>query len=135
MKNQCFLFLSSLACGLFISSAVQANQLLVPADYSTIQSAINAASAGDTVLVSPGTYYENLDFKGKAITVASAAGSQATIIDGSHAGSVVNFSNGEGPDSIIEGFTLQNGSAIWGSGVSVVFAAPTIVSNIIQNND
>ena len=135
MKNHRFLFLSSLACGLFISSSVQANQLLVPADYSTIQSAINAASAGDTVLVSPGTYYENLDFKGKAITVASAAGSQATIIDGSHAGSVVNFSNGEGPDSIIEGFTLQNGSAIWGSGVSVVFAAPTIVSNIIQNND
>src|SRR6516162_912985 len=135
MKNQCFLFLSSLACGLFISSAVQANQLLVPAGYSTIQSAIDAASAGDTVLVSPGTYYENLDFNGKAITVASAAGPPATIIDGGDAGAVVNFRNGEGPDSIIKGFTIQNGFAIWGSGVSVVFSAPTIISNIIQNND
>ena len=135
MKNQCFLFLSSLACGLFISSAVQANQLLVPAGYSTIQSAIDAASAGVTVLVSPGTYYENLDFNGKAITVASAAGPPATIIDGGDAGAVVNFRNGEGPDSIIKGFTIQNGFAIWGSGVSVVFSAPTIISNIIQNND
>src|SRR6516162_4154020 len=98
MKNQCFLFRSSLACAWFISSAAQASQLLVPAGYSTIQSAIDAASAGDTVLVSPGTFYENLDFKGKAITVASAAGPQVTIIDGGLAGAVVNFRNGEGPD-------------------------------------
>lgn len=135
MKNQYFLFVSSLACAGFISSAAQASQLLVPAGYSTIQSAIDAASTGDTVLVSPGTFYENLDFKGKAITVASAAGAQVTIIDGGLAGAVVNFSNGEGPDSIIKGFTIQNGFATWGSGVSVVFAAPTIISNVIQNND
>ncbi len=135
MKNQRSLFLSWLACGWFISGSVQANQLLIPANYPTIQAGIDAASAGDTVLVSPGTYYENLDFKGKAITVASAAGPQATIIDGGRAGAVVNFSNGEGPDSIIKGFTIQNGSATWGSGVSVVATAPTILSNIIQNNE
>ena len=134
MKNQRFLLFLWLACGLFISGSVQANQLLVPANYPTIQAGIDAASSGDTVLVSPGTYYENLDFKGKAITVASAAGPQATIIDGGQIGAVVNFSNGEGPDSIILGFTIQNGSATWGSGVSVVFSAPTIISNIIQNN-
>jgi serine protease len=109
--------------------------LLVPANYPTIQAGIDAAGSGDTVVVSPGTYYENLDFKGKAITVASAAGPETTIIDGGQAGAVVNFSNGEGPDSIIKGFTLQNGSATWGSGISVVFAAPTIISNIIQNNE
>jgi hypothetical protein len=135
MKNQSFLFNSTLACALFVSITVQANQLLVPANYATIQSAIDAASAGDTVWVSPGTYYENLDFKGKAITVASAAGPLVTIIDGGQAGAVVNFSSGEGSDSIIQGFTIENGFATWGSGVSVVFGAPTIVSNIIQNND
>ena len=43
----------------------------VPADDPTIQSAIDAAKNGDTVLVSPGTYNENLDFKGKAITVTT----------------------------------------------------------------
>lgn len=135
MKTERFLFLSSTLCSLFISGVVHANELLVPMDYPTIQAGIDAAGSGDTVLVSPGIYYENLDFKGKAIVVASAAGAQATIIDGSQAGAVVNFSNGEGPDSIIMGFTIQNGSATWGSGVSVVFATPTIISNIIQNNE
>ena len=43
----------------------------VPADYATIQAAINAATNGDLVLVAQNTYYENINYKGKAITVAS----------------------------------------------------------------
>jgi hypothetical protein len=135
MKNERFPFLSWVVFGVFISGAVQANPLLVPAEYLSIQAAINAASAGDTVLVSPGIYYENLDFKGKAITVASVAGPQATIVDGQHSGAVVNFSSGEGPDSVIKGFTIQNGFSSWGSGISLFATSPTIVSNIIQYND
>ncbi len=135
MKNEGFLFLSWVVCGWFISAAAQANPLLVPTDYSTIQAAIDAASAGDTVLVSPGTYPENLDFKGKAITVASAAGPQVTLIDGGHVGAVVNFSSGEGPDSVIKGFTIQHGFSNWGSGISLNATSPTIISNVIQFND
>ncbi len=37
----------------------------------TIQAAIDAAHDGNVVLVDEGTYYENINFKGKAITVAS----------------------------------------------------------------
>lgn len=54
----------------------------VPADQPTIQAAINAAANGDTVLVSDGTYKENINFKGKAITVASVNGPVTTTIDG-----------------------------------------------------
>jgi len=43
--------------------------LFVPDDYTTIQSAIDTAGTGITIVVRPGTYLENLDFKGKAITV------------------------------------------------------------------
>ena len=45
--------------------------LLVPSQYNTIQNAINASVTGDTVLVSPGTYYENINFNGNNIVLAS----------------------------------------------------------------
>src|SRR5271168_3437186 len=45
----------------------------VPGDQPSIQAGIDASSNGDVVLVAPGTYNENIDFKGKAITVTSGA--------------------------------------------------------------
>jgi len=75
---------------LTISYISTAQIIHVPAEQSTIQTGINAACDGDTVLVAEGTYFENIRFKGKAITVASqfiSSGDEAhinnTIIDGS----------------------------------------------------
>src|SRR5215469_3743701 len=61
---------------LLLGTAVtQAQQTInVPAGQPTIQAAINAANNGETVLVAPGTYLENVNFGGKAITVASSGG-------------------------------------------------------------
>ena len=56
--------------------------------FPSIQAAINAASNGNTVSVEPGTYYENINFNGKNITV-SGADSSNTIIDGGQNGSAV----------------------------------------------
>src|ERR1017187_4915247 len=114
----------------------QSKTIRVPADYPTIQAAINAASflTSDTVLVSNGTYFENLNFAGKAVTFTSVNGPQETIIDGSHAGPVVNFSNGEGAGSVINGFTIQNGYNWLGSGMTLLGTSPTITGNIFQNN-
>ena len=78
--------------------------------YTSIQAAITAANAGDTVLVHDGTYVENINFSGKAITVRSANGAAGTIIDGNASGSVVTFNSGEGSGSILDGFTIRNGS-------------------------
>jgi len=87
----------------------------VPPDQPTIQAGIDVAVGGDTVLVAPGTYVENIDFKGKAITVTSEQGADVTVIDGGKPidpdyGSCVLFMKGEGPDSVIEGFTLTSGT-------------------------
>ena len=73
----------------------------VPGDYPAIQGAIDAAAAGDVVLVGPGTYVENLDFLGKAITVMSIDGPEDTVVDGNQTESVVICQNNEDvePDS------------------------------------
>ena len=57
--------LRTLLKGLFslilLVNCAGAATLNVPGDYATIQAAINAAAAGDTILVQSGTYNENVD--------------------------------------------------------------------------
>ena len=118
------------------------NLLLVPSGYSTIQLAINAAGIGDTVLVSPGVYYENINFNGKPLMVASQylfSGDSSqiiqTIIDGSDAGPVATFSSNESANSFLVGFTLRNGNATAGGGVLCLNSDPVLSNLIIKSND
>jgi hypothetical protein len=132
---------------LLLPSSVIAATLQVPLPYPTIQDAIDAALDGDTVLVAPGTYVENIDFLGKAITVKSDQGPEVTVIDGGNPsnpdyGSVVTFKSGEGLDSRLEGFTITNGSGTYltsygfhyGGGIFCTESSPTIVHNLIIGN-
>jgi serine protease len=106
----------------------------VPADQPTIQQAIDTAVAGDVILVSPGTYFENIDYHGKAITLRSVAGPGQTIIDGSDAGPVIAFQTNEDARSVLSGFTIQHGNAACGGGVNLLGSSPTITRNIFRDN-
>jgi parallel beta-helix repeat protein len=137
---------------IFLNSYAHAAQLNVPANYSTIQAAIDAASNGDTVLVSDGTYTgpgnRDIDFKGKAITVRSINGPGVTIIDcqststDKHRGFF--FHNGEIASSVLEGFTINNGygpdepfsggTFSVGGGIYCTNSSPLIINNIISGN-
>lgn len=93
------------------------NEIHVPADYSTIQAAINAADQGDLIVVDTGTYVENIDFMQKEIFLFSQyifTGDTSiiakTIIDGGGKGSVITIKNKEYKRAEINGFTLTNGS-------------------------
>lgn len=117
-------------------------------DFTLIQDAINASSDGDTVLAWPGRYYENVDFSGKNITLASlmlTTGDPTykynTIIDGNFSGSCVNIMSGE-TDAVLYGLSLQHGSGVvWGStgvayggGLNIAYARCSVEFCVISKN-
>jgi hypothetical protein len=102
--------------------------------YTSIQTAIEDASDGDVILVHNGTYVEHINFGGKAIAVQSENGAGATIIDGANSGSVVIFTQGEGAGSVLEGFTVRNGSETSGGGIRCSNSSPSILNCVIVEN-
>ncbi len=84
--------------------------------FATIQHGIDMSDHGDTVLVAPGSYVENINYNGKNIAVGSltlTTGETSyitqTVIDGNEEGSVVTFENGEDSTAVLDGFTIRNG--------------------------
>ncbi|MBI4647097.1 MAG: T9SS type A sorting domain-containing protein [Bacteroidia bacterium] len=117
--------------------------IYVPDDQQTIQTAIDTVSDGDTVIVRPGTYYENINFNGKNIVLGSLfllTGDTSyilqTFIDGNHNGYVVRFGNNEPNTAILCGFTITNGGSEMteGGGIFCYEANPFLKNLIIKNN-
>ena len=103
--------------------------LHVPDDYETIQAGIDAASDGDTVLAASGTYYENINFNGKSISVIGDQDRpENVVIDGGGNGSVVEIVGGE---VILEGFTIRGGRNDVGGGLLCRSRANACLRNLI----
>ena len=143
---------------LLLCLPVFSKTLLVPGEYSTIQAAVNAAQEGDTVMVSPGLYYENIQLRGRNIVLTgrfaldkNPALIEQTIIDGSKpahpdTASCLLIWKGESAATVVQGFTFRNGGGtVWldpagfgvfreGGGILTEFSSPVIRYNIIRNN-
>ena len=111
--------------------------------YSTIQSAINAATDGDMVIVAEGTYVENIHYDGKSIVVTSTNPGDpptvgATIIDGNQTGPVVVLLGTESDRAALLGFTIRNGRAMppfaQGGGIRGGNANARIAYNVVTGN-
>ncbi len=113
----------------------------VPGDFATIQGAIDdvATVDGDEVVVAAGTYYENINFFGKAITLRCTDPNNphvvsATIIDGGWLDSTVSCNSGEGPGTVLQGFTITHGMASAGGGLFNFLSSPTVIGCIFIDN-
>ena len=130
-----FVIFAGFVC--LLSRAAFGETIHVPTtEYPTIQSGIDAASSGDTVLVADGIYIENILFPGsKTITLISQNGAESTVVDGGYIGSVVTFAAGN--ISTLNGFTITNGSTPQNGGGVLCgsSSSPTITNCIITDNE
>lgn len=102
--------------------------------FQTIQSAVTAASSGDIVEITAGTYNERVTIAGKAITLFAPAGPSVTTISGNGlaAGAALSLEASVPAGCIVDGLAIQGAS---GPGVQVVSCSPTIRNCWIQAND
>ncbi|MEZ5359749.1 MAG: FG-GAP-like repeat-containing protein [Candidatus Zixiibacteriota bacterium] len=137
-----------LALTLFMASAGFAATRYVPAQYGTIQAAIDASSSGDLIIVSSGVYYGagnvNVSFSGKDVYLVSASGPASTIIDCDSSGTgnrAFEFTNSETSSAHLDGFTIRDGNVRYNAGtddyggaIRIESASPTISNCIFENN-
>ena len=100
--------------------------------FATIQHAIDFTDSGDTILVYPGTYFENLNLNKSGIVLGSlfvttgdTTHISKTIIDGDTSGTVVSITSGDST-SILSGFTITNGKSDEGGGIYCFNSSPTL---------
>src|SRR2546427_221661 len=89
--------------------------LVVPDQYSTIQSAITAAAGGDSILVRAGTYVESLGWSGKDLTLLGEP--PGTILTTNHTARVLDLGAGVTPATVLEGLVISDGQAEEGGGI------------------
>jgi hypothetical protein len=107
-------------------------------EYTSIQAAIDAANPGDEIEVAPGTYYEAINFHGEAVRLYSSGGAAVTTIRGPGADPLVDpliqCVTGEGPSTILDGFSITYGRAGLGGGMYNLGSSPAVVNCVFLGN-
>ncbi len=120
--------LASFVC-LAVAKPIFAAEINVPAEQPTVQAAVNAASPGDVIRVSPGSYVGSLQFQGKDLRIESTEGPEVTTIQG-NGGTAVDI----GPSAALVGFTVTGGANYFGGGMAVHGEGTLIKGNIFERN-
>lgn len=126
----------------------------VPAEFATIQAAVDAAAYGDRILIAPGTYNERVVSPvGKSLEIIGTGGPEVTIIDSrglptagplGPGGSALGINNGPGPFDmpyVVEGLTLRGDQgtgfsfSYYGSGLYLRRVNAEVRNCIFESND
>lgn len=147
-----------LAATLAAPPAARAATLSVPAQYPTIQAAMDAARNGDVVSVAAGRYVERIVFSGRATYAVEGAGAGLTVIDGGQAGTTVTFTSSsatlrgvtvtggrnyqydgggillDGGSPVVEDCVVEGNVAGSGAGIAIAAGTPVIRRNVVREN-
>ncbi|MBC8368081.1 right-handed parallel beta-helix repeat-containing protein, partial [bacterium] len=109
--------------------------------FPTIQSAIDAATVGDTIQLAQGTYTgegnRRLDFGGKDLTLRGSSDPAETVIDCQLQDIGMHFHNGETENSLVEKLTIARGKdpeRFPGAGIICEFSSPVFRHLILLEN-
>ena len=122
-----------LVCLTFFVNAVAASAATINVNPGqSVQAAIDAAANGDRIVLAAGTFNEDINYNGKAVTVVGQG--KDSVLQGTGTGPVVTFESGEDQNSVLDSVFVTGGSADSGGGVRIVNASPLVLRNIIANN-
>ncbi|MCA9243486.1 MAG: right-handed parallel beta-helix repeat-containing protein [Phycisphaerales bacterium] len=124
---------------LMLSIPAMGDDLLVPGQFASLQAAIDAAVNGDTVILADGVYtgvgFHDIDLGGRAITVRSANGPNACVINLEHTARGFVLQSGETRATRIEGLTIENGLGD-GAGIRLLgVSSATVVNCVFRNHN
>ncbi len=127
-----------------VPDCLEGDVVHVPGDFSSIGEAILYAESGWTIRLAPGIYEEVVDFQGKAVMIEGDVTNPASVIlDGTYitGSSIVRMVTGEGPDSVLRGVTVRNGtsgtpfgSTMVGGAIHTLASSPTVEDCVFELN-
>lgn len=134
----------------FSRSFVQAAMLDVPADYATVQQALDVSLPGDTVRVARGVYLERLVLPDHTLLLTShflvtqdTTEILETVLDGDSLGTVLTIDTDGSGRQTVSGFTVRGGLGGWGGfggteiggGVHVGLASDVVLQNLLLRDN
>ena len=132
---------AAILVGVLAVGAASASELSVcpkGCEFTSIQSAVNAAHGGDVIEIGRGTYFENINISNKALTL-NGAGRDKTRVDGQFLGPVFVLSSSFNVATVarvtLTNMTITHGRGVnTGGGVEVAGAALSMDFCIVVSN-